>query len=369
MFTDFLGNPRTFEIAGHDPTTGYIEGSFFASLSSTTNNSGYIYFNNLDTISSLEDRATLNTQAIGSWHLPDKNNWKPGVVNSDFNSNFSLTTGLRGAAANFANTASDSRTVRADLLNSQTTFTVEAMFLLNSLSSISSLLTVPSTTVGSLLNIRTHNDPESAPFNGLKLRMVGPGGGADYYYRTINLVINRWYHLAAIFRSSGVLSLYLDGELITPAEKTTVAAGAPVFASTDLIYLGGAPPSNFMNGKLDDFLIISGAMVPDSIKWRARNSLYRDSSFTMALMESPGTANDNMAGIYFDTDNSTPVTININDHLVSPGGRTAVITSFTQPASGEGSVAFVPSSTTAVKYSPPASFVGTPDFTITVSTS
>jgi hypothetical protein len=175
--------------------------------------------------------------------------------------------------------------------------------------------------------------------------------------------------MIAVFRSTGLYSLYIDGDLITPTAVTTpaVTPGAPTFVGTLLTIGGFAGNTDYMNGKIDDVLIISGTIGADSAKWRARNSLYPDSSFTLAAIEAPGTANDNMAGIYFDINNSSTFTINLNDHLVSPAGRTVSgVTIATPPSAGEGAVTIL--SSTSVRYTPPASFSGTPDFTLNVST-
>jgi hypothetical protein len=370
IITDFNSNLLPFEIAEHNTTTGFIAGSFLADLSNTQNTFGYIYFNNPDINTSQENRAALNSAAVASWHLPNEVNFKPGVATSDFNSAFSSTTGLRGAAANFADTATDIRTVRSSLLNGLANFSIETMFMLNILDDIHQLVTIPETVVGTELNIRTHNSPETTvPIDGLKLRMNGPGGASEHFYRSLDLVINRWYHMIAVFRSTGLYSLYIDGDLITPTAVTTpaVTPGAPTFVGTLLTIGGFAGNTDYMNGKIDDVLIISGTIGADSAKWRARNSLYPDSSFTLAAIEAPGTANDNMAGIYFDINNSSTFTINLNDHLVSPAGRTVSgVTIATPPSAGEGAVTIL--SSTSVRYTPPASFSGTPDFTLNVST-
>jgi hypothetical protein len=371
IITDFNGNPLIFEIADHDLTTGFIAGSFITNLTNASNNFGYIYFNNPDVVAAPPSRnsGTLNTNAVASWHLPDKTNFKPGVANSDFNNNFVSTVGLRGAAAEFLST-SDIRTVSSAVLNGLTSFTIELMFFLTHLTTSQSLLIISSTdpTVNTELNIRTHNSPEATtPIDGLRIRCVGAGGDANYNYRSINLVINRWYHAVVTINSNGTIQLYLDGDLIDhETDSDTSAQGVATYTGL-LLFVGGRDAASLLTGRIDDILVLQGILSANSAKWRARNSLYPDSSFTMAAMEVPGVVNDLMAGIYFDIANTSTFIIDIANYLVNPSGKTAIITSFTQPPSGEGNV--TSTSTTQLKYTPPANFSGTPDFTITVSTS
>lgn len=364
-FTNFVGQELVFEVAEYNPTTGFIAGSMLVDLLNTNFNLGYVYVNNPDITISRANSTALNANAIASWHLPDKANFKPGIATSDFNSDFTSTTGLRGAAASFNGTNTTQRSVRSSLLNGQNNFSIEFAFQLNSIAGVQSFVAVPLPGSNTELNIRTSVPSGRTDADGLKLRMIGSTGAiTEHFYDDVGLVTNKWYHLIVGFRNTGVFSLYLNGELKASTSSTVNTQGAPAFTGTDLIIGGGN--ISFLNGKMDDILVLQSVPATASAAWRARNSLYPNESFVLAELESPGIVNDIAEGIFFRSEQGASFIININNYVFSPAGRTAIITSFVQPSVGS----LTQLSSTQLRYTPPNTTVlAETIFHINVSTS